>query len=272
MILQNLHTHTIFSDGKSTAEEMVLAAIAAGCHSLGFSEHSPLPWGPDGWATPEESLPLYQAEIRRLQEKYEGQLEIFIGLEQDLESIPLQRERWDYVIGSVHTLMVGGKPLYVDYSKEDFCQNVREHFGGDYYAFAERYYSRVTDITDRSNFDIVGHFDLLTKYNEGNRIFDEQHPRYLDAAIGAIDLLIKADKIFEINTGAISRGYRVTPYPSPHILKLIKERNGRICITSDSHSADSITCAFDYAYDLARSCGFRETWLLSKKGFIPHAL
>ena len=37
--LQNLHTHTVFGDGQNTAEEMVRAAIAAGCGSLGFSEH-----------------------------------------------------------------------------------------------------------------------------------------------------------------------------------------------------------------------------------------
>ena len=43
MLLQNLHTHTVFGDGKNTAEEMVRAAIAAGCGSLGFSEHSRMP-------------------------------------------------------------------------------------------------------------------------------------------------------------------------------------------------------------------------------------
>ena len=52
MTLQNLHTHTVFSDGKNTPEEMVLGAVRAGCTSLGFSEHSPLApfYDPDRYA------------------------------------------------------------------------------------------------------------------------------------------------------------------------------------------------------------------------------
>lgn len=52
MILQNLHTHTRYGDGKNTPEEMVLGAIPGpGVPALGFSEHSPLPptLDPDGW-------------------------------------------------------------------------------------------------------------------------------------------------------------------------------------------------------------------------------
>ena len=40
MILSNLHTHTIYSDGKNTAREMVETAIANNMVSLGFSDHS----------------------------------------------------------------------------------------------------------------------------------------------------------------------------------------------------------------------------------------
>ena len=50
----------------------------------------------------------------------------------------------------------------------------------------------------------MGHFDLLTKFNEGDRLFDAGAPRYLDAAMGALDTLLKEDVLFEINTGAMS--------------------------------------------------------------------
>ena len=73
--------------------------------------------------------------------------------------------------------------------------------------------------------------------------------------------------IFEINAGAISRGYRTVPYPAPFLLRAIRERNGRICITSDAHAAESIACAFPQAAALAKECGFRETWVLTKRGF-----
>ena len=61
--------------------------------------------------------------------------------------------------------------------------------------------------------DIVGHFDLLTKFNERRCFFDEESPAYRRAALRAMEALVAAGKIFEVNTGAISRGYRSTPYP-----------------------------------------------------------
>ena len=65
MLLQNLHTHTVFGDGKNTAEEMVLGALRAGCASLGFSEHSPLPPAadPDGWSMAASDVAAYRAEL-----------------------------------------------------------------------------------------------------------------------------------------------------------------------------------------------------------------
>ena len=40
-MLQNLHTHSTFCDGKNTPREMIEAAIALGFNSLGFSGHAP---------------------------------------------------------------------------------------------------------------------------------------------------------------------------------------------------------------------------------------
>ena len=44
MIRSTLHNHTTFCDGRSSPEEMVLAAVAAGLMDLGFSAHSPAPF------------------------------------------------------------------------------------------------------------------------------------------------------------------------------------------------------------------------------------
>ena len=45
-----------------------------------------------------------------------------------------------------------------------------------------------------------------------------------------------------------------------------------MCITSDSHSADTIVHAFPQAAALAEAAGFRETWVLAKGGFRPVGL
>ncbi len=270
---QNLHTHTVFSDGKNTPEEMVRGAIRAGCASLGLSDHSPMPPAadPDEWSMRPDRILAFREEALHLREAYAGKLELFLGLEQDIDSSPPQGE-WDYLIGSVHGIWADGRYLAADESADRFDRSVREQFGGDYLAFAQAYYRRMAAVARETGCDIVGHFDLITKSNEGGRRFDEDDPRYRSAALEALEALLERDLIFEINTGAISRCYRTTPYPAPFLLDAIRQKGGRICITSDSHQSDTITCAFSQAAALAESHGFRETWVLTKDGFRPVGL
>lgn len=273
-IPQNLHTHTVYADGKNTAEEMVQGAIRSGCASLGFSEHSPFPpVGPnDGYSLLPERVADYCAEVLALRDKYRGQLEIFLGLEQDIDSPPPEGS-YDYLIGSVHNLRVSGDKWFaVDASTEDFLRYAGMLYGGDCLTMAEAYYRLEAEVADRTGCQIVGHFDLITKFNEGGRLFDESDPRYRNAALEALTALMERDVIFEINTGAISRGYRTVPYPAPFLLKAIREKGGRVCITSDTHSAGTITYAFPQAAALAESCGFRDAWVLTKDGFQPVGL
>ena len=130
-------------------------------------------------------------------------------------------------------------------------------------------------MTELAGFDeiaIVGHFDLPTKYNERSPLYDTASSVYRDAAFAAMEELNAAGKIFEINSGAISRGWRTTPYPAPELLRHLHAIGGRICISSDAHAADAITCAFGQSEALALSCGFTELWELTVDGFRPVAL
>ena len=118
----------------------------------------------------------------------------------------------------------------------------------------------------------MGHFDLIAKFNEGDKLFDTGHPRYVAAAMAALDRLAERDVICEINTGAMSRGYRSAPYPAPALLRAMRERNIPICVTGDSHSAAALLHAVPQAIELARSCGYREQMALTRRGFEPTAL
>ena len=57
MMLSSYHTHSTFSDGKSTLEEMVQAAIAQGCQEIGFSDHAPMIFD-CGWSMKQEKVEL----------------------------------------------------------------------------------------------------------------------------------------------------------------------------------------------------------------------
>lgn len=266
---QNLHTHTTFCDGKNTPEEMALAALELGMDSLGFSGHSPLT-GED-WVMGAEDVPRYRREVLALREKYAGALEIFLGLEQDILS-PAPKGDYDYLIGSVHALKRGEDLLSVDESEQALRQSVERWFGGDMLAFAREYYDQVGRVAEVTGCQIVGHLDLVCKFNEGDRLFDTGHPRYRAAVLGALERLRSRGVILEINTGAMSRGYRTQPYPAPWILQQARQMGFPICLTSDAHSARHLMYAFDQAARLARACGYGEAMYLTKKGFVPAPL
>ena len=128
MIPSNYHTHTNFCDGKNTPEEMVLEAISLGCPELGFSGHSYLSFGTD-YCMSIENTEEYKREIRRLQEKYAGQIKILLGVEQDYFS-EAPTDDYDYVIGSVHSVYKDGHYLEVDHTKKIFMDDVQKYYGG----------------------------------------------------------------------------------------------------------------------------------------------
>ena len=242
MIGRDLHCHTCICDGKNTPEEMVQAAIERGLTTIGISEHGYTAFD-SSYCLSLEKTEEYKAEMRRLKEKYSDKIEVLLGIELDALS-DLDTSDYDYVIGSAHYVKCGDKYLPIDESPSDFEQICREYFGGDYYAFAREYYRTVATLANKK-IDIVGHIDLITKFNEGNRLFDMDDPRYLAAAKGAINALLPLGIPFEVNTGAISRGYRTDPYPHKTLCDHIKQKGGTLILSSDAHSSENLCFAFE---------------------------
>ena len=255
MILEDFHVHSTCCDGKNTLEEMVRAAIDLKMTRIGFSGHAYTSFS-EVYCMSLEDTEKYARDIAELKEKYKDKIEILCGLEMDYFSDKPQIKT-DYLIGSVHYVKKDGKFLDVDSAEEHFKSYVESYFDGDYYAYAEEYYALVGDVINKTNADIVGHFDLMCKFNEGNRLFDTQNPRYIAAARAAIDKLILCGKPFEINTGAISRGYRTEAYPEIQFLKYIAEKGGRVILSSDSHSANTLCYKFEEYERIAKDIGFK---------------
>ena len=236
------HVHTTFCDGKSEAEETILSAIERGVSILGFSGHGYT--AHDGrYCMSLENTEKYVAEIKRLREKYKDKIEIRLGVEQDYfgEEMP-----WaEYRIGSVHYMFFDDEYFDVDGGNEQLLRAAEKYYGGDMIAVCEKYFGIVGEVVEKTGCDIIGHFDLITKYNERERIIDTEDPRYIAAWKRAVDKLIPSGKPFEINLGAIFRGMRTTPYPSDEQIRYISERGGQFILTSDSHSADTVCRDFE---------------------------
>ncbi len=262
----NLHTHTRFADGKHTAEEVVLAAIDAGMEVLGFSEHSfhahPTVFG---MKSPERQQE-YKQEIYRLKDIYADRIKILCGIEQDsLSGIPA--DVYDYVIGSVHYIQLGGEICAVDHSAQATLDAIKKHCGQDPLMYARAYFEAVARVETDTQCDIVGHFDLLTKFDERAAIFDTSDPRYVKAGLEALDALLEKDVIFEVNTGAMSRGYRTTPYPAPIFLRRIAEKRGNVTLSADAHHKDCLTYGFDTALQIIKASGIGSILTMTGNGW-----
>ena len=268
MITQNLHMHSTWDDGSCSVEEMILASRAAGLHSVGLSVHCPMPFE-NSWECPKEKLPDYIAQVRAVKQKYAGVIDVYLGVEWDATAQDLDLSIYDYVIGSVHEIPVSGGTRSVDANPQTTQSYIRDCFGGDADAAAEAYFAEYAKVANRPEVDIVGHFDLITKFDEPVPFFNENSPRYQRAARAAMEGLVKAGKIFEVNTGAISRGYRTSPYPSEQWLKLLREMNGKVTVSADAHHISGVTCAFDLAERMIKDAGFAEIWVLEGRKFVP---
>ncbi len=269
MILYSLHNHSTFDDGTASPEAMVRAAIDAGLSAVGISTHSPLP--DEDWTTPVERMSEYRSEMARLQAAYADQINVYCGLEYDLCSVP-NFVGFDYVIASVHALDAGGQRWSVDATRATSRRMIATAFDGDSDAAAQEYFRRVAEIADIPAADIVGHFDLLTKFDEPDPLYRTDSPAYRAAALEAMETLVHAGKIFELNTGAVSRGLRTEFYPAPPLLAALREMGGRLTVSSDAHEPDAIVYGFDAAEALVRKAGFKELWQFNGRSFTPKHL
>ena len=240
----DLHMHTTFCDGKNTPEEMVVSAIEKGLKTVGISGHAPTPFDAS-YCIAVEALEEYFSQLEELKEKYADKIKVLAGLEVDYYSEVPEKylERADYIIGSVHYIYKNGEYIAADNSAEILREACARLWDGDVYAMVEDYYKTVADLARKTEPDIIGHIDLITKFIEIDGIFDTSHPRYINASRGAVKALLPYDVPFEINYGAITRGYRTLPYPEKSLLDFIIENGGRTVKSSDAHSKENILMA-----------------------------
>ena len=277
-VLANYHTHTVFCDGTDSAEAVADQALRYGMHELGFSGHM----DPDihmDWQA-------YTGTIRRLQEQYRGRLDILLGVELDglydvwtsgqlrcqkgkrphgigVCAPAVIRRDAEYIIGSTHFLDVASpEPMGVDVSGDVIQTLIREYFGGDAYAMARAYYDLEAQVADRTGCTFVGHFDLITRFNDALHFLAEEDPRYTGPALEAMEYLVQKRVPFEINCGAVNRGRKREPYPNCFLLRKLYEFGGEVLLSADAHQKELLLGGFDRAQEWAAAAGFEYCLIL----------
>lgn len=249
----NIHTHSTFSDGRDAPEAMVQAALRLGFHTLGFSDHGVADY--DDAAMVPGAEPLYRAEVLRLREAYADRIALLLGYEHDWLS-PAPEYAYDYVIESTHYIRKDGALWSVDMNRGSLTEAAHRLYGGDYYAMCRDYFRTICESCE-SPAQILGHMDLIMKFNEARDLFDDADPRYLACALEAADCAAGSGKLIEVNTGAVAKGYRTQPYPGEAILRRLAALHAPVILSSDCHNSDWLDCHFAETVTLLRACGFK---------------
>ena len=268
MQLSNYHSHCNFCDGRSYPEDFVRFAVARGFRAYGFSSHSPLPFE-TFWNMSRDDMDEYLAEIARLKAKYEGQIELYVGLEIDFldrtynASIPYFRNlSLDYRIGSIHFLPLSPvleerNMACIDGAYSEFARTVDAFFEGDIRRMVRRYFEAEMEMVEAGGIDIVGHIDKI--YMNGQRYpgFSLDAEWYRRPLLDLLDFVRERGLMVEVNTkNLVKKG---ETYPHRQFLGELRSRRIPVMVNSDCHYPDLVNDGRAEGFQLLEQAGFDAT-------------
>lgn len=245
------HIHTRFSDDSSESVEAAIeSAVSKGMPAVCITDHYDMdcPTGDFYLDTP-----AYFARLNVLKEKYDGRIDILIGVEIGAEphlcgsgtvERYLQEYPFEYVILSDH---------FVDridpYYRDRLPISEEEMYG--------RYFAQLREvICGIDGYHTAAHLDYVARYgyDGGKACTYENYREPIDAIL---EHLIDKGLILEVNTAGYRKGLSY-PNPQQAILRRYRELGGdRIILGSDAHAAADVGADFERAAELLRSLGFR---------------
>ncbi|MFD0959742.1 histidinol-phosphatase HisJ [Paenibacillus chungangensis] len=259
------HTHTKFCYHGSDAEQELYLdrAIELGFQRYTISEHPPLP---EGWivdlplwkelAMPEDELPLYMNYAKAMKQRYEGKLEVTVGLELDylqggLDYTEAIVERWQLeledVVYSVHYLPGVGGMRCIDFTPGDFRTNLLAYYGSmdnvvnAYYDHVEEAIAFAAGLPMRKR---LGHINLIEKFRRELPPIDEALVRQRLERI--LPLLAKSGVGIDVNTAGLRVPTCGKPYVPEWFLAECRKLGISCVYGSDSHKPEHVGVGWEW--------------------------
>lgn len=191
-------------------------------------------------------------EIEECKTEFEGKLEILFGMElgqahQWIEGINKITKSYpfDYLIGSLHK--VNGIDLKNwTYSKENLEKQ------------SIKYLDALYDMVKNSEYDCVGHLDLIKRYAARHNEKIDLIKLYEGKITEILKVVIERGKGIEINTSGLRQEVKET-MPSTQIIQLYKNLGGKIItIGSDSHNEKDVGEGFEESINILKKVGFKQ--------------
>ncbi|NOX47227.1 MAG: histidinol-phosphatase [Chlorobi bacterium] len=271
----NLHTHTLFCDGKAEPEAYIKKALELGFHTLGFSGHAPVPFD-NSFSIKEDDFDNYISAINSLKEKHKDQINIFLALEIDF--IPgitksfsefVKQGNLDYTIGGVHLVRNSDKQglWFIDGPNyETYDEGLQKLFNGNIRKGVETYYGQVREMTITQSPDIIAHLDKIKMHNK-DRYFSEEESWYKDLVWKSLKTISETGSIVEVNTRGLYKKRSGSTFPGPAILEQIHHLKIPITLSSDAHQPDELDGFYKETIGLLKEIGFKELMYFSLDGW-----
>lgn len=250
----DFHMHTNFSiDSDSTPEQMIEGAIQKGLQTICITDHQDMDFPksimPEGFQIDFEK---YFETFRKLQRKYQNQIEVLIGVELGLQphlgnvyKELAETYPFDFVIGSIH-IMDGMDPYFKEYFEDKTDEE----------AYRRAFEITLENIKNISDYDVLGHLDYVVRYGK-NQDRDYSYLKYADYIDKILKYLIENGKGIELNTAGWKYGLDFA-HPHTDVLKRYRELGGEIItIGSDGHKPEHIAYDFHRVSDILKACGFK---------------
>ncbi len=275
MFKHNFHTHTHYCDGSSAPEDYVLVAIESGLESIGFSGHAPVPFENNFAIKDIDSLKAYVQEIRKLQDKYQDEINIFLGLEADfIPGITMDFKNFrddfelDYIIGSVHLVKNHNNDLwFIDGPDSRVWQSgLDRFFQNDIRKAVSGYYNQLNAMIETQKPDVIGHLDKIKMHNHG-KYFSEGEGWYIQLFKETLNLLKQSGSIVEVNTRGLYKKRSDSFFPGLSILREMNKMDIPITISADAHKPEEVNLWIDQASKAMTEIGYREAKIFIKDGW-----
>jgi len=258
-MMQNysFHTHTNFSDGRNSIEEMLQQATALGWSKIGISDHLVVhknikqsPSWPLMSADRNQSIyretfedaakafAEHRDKVRRIAEKYP--LEVFVGAEVDFFTYPgwqsgfeefMKKAQLDYYITGNHYLQMEEQIVdernVAKLPSPILATGLRQHFVS------------IRQAVESGYFLFLAHLDYirLSGCCSVDSCWEEK--------MAVVEALQHCNLPTEINTKGLRRSHDF--HPEQKLLNLIMQRNIPLIISDDAHRPEELGFSFDKA-------------------------
>ena len=248
------HIHSYNSDGQQTMEEVCLQAIEKSLTGLMFTDHAHLQYFEEYETV--KNIKAAIEEVRTVQEKFAGKLDILCGVELGEQQIEPERAKqilsltdFDGVLGSIH--WVQGNQWGKQYAKIIFDETITEEEIDEYMIL---YYRDLYELAQVGDFDILAHLTCPLRY------INSRYGRGIDAMLHQdeiaeiLKVIIRRDIALEVNTPAVKRYNTIPEIP---ILEMYRDFGGKLLtMGSDSHRNNNVGANFPETKQILKDLGF----------------